>query len=309
MISVPQRMIGFYTSGQKGPLLFFIGGIHGNEPAGVIALQRVFNKLSGLSLPFAGKFVGVCGNMPALSNGIRYIDRDLNRLWSQVEINRIKATPESELNSEEKQLLELLDIIESTFDGSCSPEILIDLHTTSASNGLFSIVTEDADNARLASSLYAPVILRLTDSLAATTNIFAKNRGYKSLAFEAGQHADPTSIDNHEAAIWLLLEATGCLHKDDVPEFDRWQSQLIHASKGLPRYVEVIYRHEISMADGYEMYPGFANYSKVKAGDVVAKDLKGPVTAPADGMMLMPLYQPQGEEGFFLIQELEKPFF
>lgn len=309
MFSVPDRIIGSYTNGEKGPLLFCMGGIHGNEPAGVIALQRVFATLSALAPPFLGKFVAVCGNIPALAQNIRYVDKDLNRLWSETEINRIQATPASQLNHEEIQLLQLLDLIESNFDGSWASQTLVDLHTTSASNGLFSIVTEDPGNARLAVSLHAPVILRLTDSLTSTTNIFAKNRGYRALTFEAGQHADPVSIDNHEAAIWLLLEAVGCIHKDDIPEFDQWHSQLIHASAGLPGYVEVVYRHEILSDDGYEMYPGFANYSKVKAGDIVAKDRKGLIAAPADGMMLMPLYQPQGEEGFFLIQELEKPLF
>ncbi|MDX2250400.1 MAG: hypothetical protein SF052_26690 [Bacteroidia bacterium] len=109
---------------------------------------------------------------------------------------------------------------------------------------------------------------------------------------------------HHEAAVWLLMEKAGCIQSEEIPGFEKYRQQLLNASKGLPQYVEVVYRHGISPDDGYETNPGFANYSKVKAGDIVAKDKKGPVMAPADGMMLMPLYQPQGEEGFFLVREM-----
>ncbi|MDX2249846.1 MAG: succinylglutamate desuccinylase/aspartoacylase family protein [Bacteroidia bacterium] len=198
IFSIPNRKIGVYTQGEEGPLLVFIGGIHGNEPSGVSALVRVFDKLALLVPSFKGKVVGVRGNMAALSRNVRYIDKDLNRLWSESAIRRVKTRSSEEWNSEEGELMELLSMIEKNTDGSHAPEILIDLHTTSAPNGLFSIVSDDPFNIQLASAIYAPVILGLTESLTATTNIFMKNRGYKGLAFEAGQHTDPASVDNHE---------------------------------------------------------------------------------------------------------------
>ena len=36
------RIIGEYDSGNKGALLFITAGVHGNEPAGILALQKIF---------------------------------------------------------------------------------------------------------------------------------------------------------------------------------------------------------------------------------------------------------------------------
>ena len=40
-----QRVIGKYEGNQKGPLFLVTAGVHGTEPSGVEALQRVFAEL------------------------------------------------------------------------------------------------------------------------------------------------------------------------------------------------------------------------------------------------------------------------
>ena len=302
-----ERIIGTYAGSQPGAKLFFLGGIHGNEPAGVYALRRVFDKLAALQPPFRGSVVGVRGNIAGLEASRRFIDRDLNRLWSEEEIARIRAADPATLNTEERELLPLVALIEAHFDGSHQPEILVDLHTTSAPGGLFSIVTDDTYNRDLASALHAPIIFRLTDSLTSTTNIFMRNRGIPGLAFESGQHDDPVSVDNHEAAIWLLLEKCGCIHADDVPDFEQYHYRLISASRHLPHYLEVVYRHEIGPEDGFHMHPGYQNFHEVYKEEPLGRDSQGEVRCPVTGLMLMPLYQPQGEEGFFVIRKLDEP--
>jgi succinylglutamate desuccinylase len=51
------------------------------------------------------------------------------------------------------------------------------------------------------------------------------------------------------------------------------------------------------------MHPGFTNFQKVKKGELLAHDNKGEIICPHVGLILMPLYQKQGEDGFFLIRE------
>ena len=43
---------------------------------------------------------------------------------------------------------------------------------------------------------------------------------------------------------------------------------------------------------------------KVKKGELIAKDKNGDIFSPANGRILMPLYQKQGEDGFFIIKEI-----
>jgi succinylglutamate desuccinylase len=304
-----QRMIGAFSQGNPGPLIFIIGSIHGNEPAGTLALKRVFEVLEQLNPDFRGKLVGVIGNLPALDQQRRYIDCDLNRLWSAAQIQRIRAIEDpAKLNTEERELLSLLSLIEAHFTNESELQVLIDLHTTSATGGLFSIVTEQfAFNHRLASALHAPVIFGLANSLSATTNVFMDERGIRGLAFESGQHTDPRSVDLHESAVWLILEKCGCISADAIPDFEVHHEQLIRASTHLPHYVEVVYRHAIGPQDAFHMHPGFTNFHEVYKGEPLARDRQGEVICPETGMILMPLYQTLGEEGFYVIQKIDEP--
>jgi succinylglutamate desuccinylase len=47
------------------------------------------------------------------------------------------------------------------------------------------------------------------------------------------------------------------------------------------------------------MEPGFANLARANAGQLLARSRKGDVRAPKDGMIILPLYQGQGADGFF----------
>jgi len=92
------RIIGRYQGKQAGPLLIFIAGIHGNETAGVKALKEVFEILETQKPEIHGSIVGLAGNLRALSQEVRYIDEDLNRLWfleeSNPEIHEFKERDE-----------------------------------------------------------------------------------------------------------------------------------------------------------------------------------------------------------------------
>jgi len=48
------------------------------------------------------------------------------------------------------------------------------------------------------------------------------------------------------------------------------------------------------------MNPGFANFDPIRRGRVLAGKASGPVAAPFSGVLLMPLYQKLGEDGFFI---------
>src|SRR5688572_19819268 len=65
--TAPSRVLGRKIDEPSGKWLVVVAGIHGNEPAGVEALRRVFRALdeSGERLP--GAFVGFAGNLGALA--------------------------------------------------------------------------------------------------------------------------------------------------------------------------------------------------------------------------------------------------
>jgi succinylglutamate desuccinylase len=63
------------------------------------------------------------------------------------------------------------------------------------------------------------------------------------------------------------------------------------------------YRHGVAADDGFLMQPGYRNFQPVARGEVVAHDRSGPVRVPETARILMPLYQVQGDDGFFVVRE------
>ncbi|MEM9983717.1 MAG: succinylglutamate desuccinylase/aspartoacylase family protein [Bacteroidota bacterium] len=302
------RLICDLTGEKSGPLLVLMAGIHGNEPAGIRAVERVAEALQGSTSSLRGRIVGLRGNLKALSLGERFIHRDLNRLWTAASIEHVKSLPPQRLDVEQGELSELLEQLRGLDHSHPGPKVMIDLHTTSAPGGKFSVVEEDALSIDLALALQAPVIRGLTKALLGTTTSYCVEQGWSGLAFEAGQHHDPRAIDEHEAAIWVILKHLGLI-EDQVSWDSRAQQALHHLredSLGLPRQVAVRYRHVIHTSDKFRMRPGYINFQPVHQGEWLADDQAGRILAPTKGLILMPLYQPQGADGFFIIQPLSE---
>lgn len=305
--ALPERVIVSWGQSEGGPMVCFFAGIHGNEPAGVLALERVQIQLQELDLPFHGKLIGLRGNLPALLQQQRYIDIDLNRLWSKGEISRIKALAPTDRNIEERQLLEVLEVVNEIRRAPHHPKTFVDLHTTSAKGGAFTVVANLPSHRALAECLPVPMIFGLAPALAHTTNRFFEDNGLTGIAFEAGQHDDPISVDRHEAAVWTLLVSQGCVKAVDVPAWEHKQALLKAAAGDLSLYQNVAYRHVISDDQEFSMMPGFLNFQDVSQGQPLGFDKHGEIFCPEDGRILMPLYQPQGHDGYFIIQDLDAP--
>ncbi|MHC4922511.1 MAG: hypothetical protein ACYTG4_00315 [Planctomycetota bacterium] len=74
----------------------------------------------------------------------------------------------------------------------------------------------------------------------------------------------------------------------------------------MPRVVEIRYRHHIEPSDEFRMEPGFRSFDVVETGQLLARDRNGEIRARQSGRLLMPLYQGQGEDGFFIAREVGK---
>ncbi|MBK6930548.1 MAG: succinylglutamate desuccinylase/aspartoacylase family protein [Saprospirales bacterium] len=312
------RIIGTYTGSEPGALVVVFGAVHGNEPAGVLALQELFRMLEkeptvNPGFTFRGKLIGLIGNRQAFATGSRYIDRDLNRLWTAVHIRRIQQTPSTERQAEDRELAELLELIHNEIQNN-RPEalILLDLHTTSADGGIFCIPSDDKSSLRLAKELHAPVILGMLEGLEGTLLHHAAGNHFQiggypcyscGAAFEAGQHDDPLSVSRSIAAVVNCLRAAGCIQPEDVDS--RHESILKAFSDPLPKVTHLRHVHRIRPGDAFYMRPGYFNFQPIQKGEHLADDTTGPVLAPEDGLILMPLYQPQGSDGFFVVREIE----
>jgi len=291
-------------------MIICLSGIHGNEPAGVKALDLIFKMIevepiTNPKFHFSGSLIGLIGNIPALEMRKRFIHKDLNRLWTEENIHRIEKTPANQLNiSEERELKNLLKCIKQEIR-AIKPEkvIFMDLHTTTAHGGIFSIVDEDPNSRAIAKELHAPVVTGMDAGLKGTTKelfeLIGKKVDTTGLVFESGQHKDPLSVNRAIAALTNCLRIVGCIPPDAVENVH--DQLLTEFSKKLPKVVKLEYCHKIKPSDKFDMLPGYMNFQRVSKGEILAKDKSGPIRALKNGYILMPLYQKQGEDGFFIV--------
>jgi len=127
-----------------------------------------------------------------------------------------------------------------------------------------------------------------------------------AVCFESGQHQEKLSVNRAIAAITNCMRTIGCVKAEDVE--NKHDKLLIEFSKGLPKVSQLLMTHTIEDKDEFVMRPGYKNFHFVKEGELVADDQKGPIPIAKDGLLLMPLYQKQGDDGFFLIESIDEEF-
>ncbi|WP_299459704.1 succinylglutamate desuccinylase/aspartoacylase family protein [uncultured Microscilla sp.] len=294
------RIIGAYGNIDADTLMICTAGIHGNEPLGIEALRKVFHILERDQPNFKGRFVGIAGNRRALAANQRYLSEDLNRIWTPDKLENAKnnrcQTPDCE---ELREICKVFDQIDFT---QYRQKIYLDLHTTSGENGTFIVATNLAQSHYLTQRLEAPVIIGLEEKLTGTSLRYMHGQGFTSFAFEGGQHQNQQSIDNLVWSIWYTFLGAGCIAEDIIPEEVAQYTHLQEFTENLPNLMELEYLHSIKPEDKFKMLPGFKNFSRVTKGQLLARDCRGEVKSPGDGYLLMPLYQPVGNDGFFLVK-------
>jgi succinylglutamate desuccinylase len=310
MLEQADRLIGRYTGTPGGPLMICIAGIHGNEPAGVHALDLIFKMLevepiTNPTFEFFGRMIGLRGNINGLERNVRFVDNDLNRIWTPEHIETVKNRPRKKLKNEDLDLRDILDAIEEEIHNYQPDEIVvIDLHTTSCEGGIFSLVRDDPDSIEMGIELHAPVVRGMLNGLTGTTLHYFHEANFDipitSITFESGQHDEPLSINRAIAGIINCMRTIGCVREEDVE--NRHDSLLIEHGNGLPKVTHLVHCHDIVPEDKFVMKPGFKNFDSVIKGMHIADDIDGPIYAEFDGLLLMPLYQDQGDEGYFIIE-------
>src|SRR5688500_14472770 len=101
------HVIAAFGVRSKGPTLIAIGSLHGNEPAGAVALERVAERLELISDRLKGRVYLLAGNTRALKMGVRFIDADLNRHWTRGNMSRVSSDELLAASSEGSELTEL----------------------------------------------------------------------------------------------------------------------------------------------------------------------------------------------------------
>ncbi len=168
----------------------------------------------------------------------------------------------------------------------------------------FITINDALINREFARLFPVPVILGIEEYLEGPLLNYINEKGYVSLGFESGQHFTVEAVKNTISFIWLAMIYCGILTKEQVPDYKKYHDQLILAAKGNTIFYEIIHRHCITKSDDFKMLPGFRSFEKLQKGIAMANHNGEQITALKDSIVFMPLYQVQGEEGFFLIRKI-----
>jgi succinylglutamate desuccinylase len=288
---------------RPGPTVIATAGIHGNEQAGVEAVRRVFSRLSEEGI--RGSVVFLAGNLAALEGRTRFVDLDLNRQWTAEQVRRVlRVDGPGPQPSEYAEQRALIDAIRSEILSARGPLYFVDMHTSSAEGPPFVTIGDTLLNRDFSRNFPLPVILGLEEQVDGSLLEYLNNHGIVTLGVEAGQHDAASSIDRLEAVLWIALVAAGAIDATDVAGLEAHRSLLRREARGIPRVIEVRYRHAIEPSDRFAMNPGFRNFNSIRKGQLLAQDSHGKVLAPETGLILLPLYQGKGNDGFFVAREV-----
>ncbi len=298
------RLIAKIEGEKKGPTVVFFGGIHGNETSGVLAIKEALTNVN--SEHIKGTIYGIAGNLKALEKQQRFIDEDLNRLWTKERIAIIKN--KTNLNTEEFELLELLNILDTILETNQPPFYFIDLHTTSSKTLPFITINDALINRKFSKQFPVSIVLGIEEYLNGPLLSYVNEMGYVSLGFESGQHNDIRAITNSVAFVYLTLVYSGVLKEKDVSDYPKYYNQLQTQAAGLVNIFEITYLYKIKVNENFKMHNGFKSFQSIKKRTTVATSNGNIIKTKQNGVMFMPLYQKQGAEGFFIIKPIPKFF-
>lgn len=300
------RIIGKLQGKESGPTVLFFGGIHGNEPSGVQALEHVFAEVDKLGIDIRGTVYGIRGNIPALKEQKRFLSFDLNRMWTRKGIDGIKNNNHEERRDEEVEMEEIYRLLKEILASKPPPYYFVDYHTTSSQTLPFITINDAMINRKFARLFPVPVILGIEEYLEGPLLSYINEKGYVTIGFESGQHFREESVANSIAFTWLTMMITGSM--DPHPAIDKkaFCQQLRSSARGNRNFYEVIHRHKITSEDKFEMLLGAQSFEHLKKGTEFARFNGEVISAEKDTILFMPLYQDQGEEGFFLIRKIPK---
>jgi len=303
-----ERRIGAFEKGRSGPLVFLVGGVHGNEPEGLEAGRRVLARLARDDPPFRGRVVLVAGNLTALARGRRFVDLDLNRMWTETSYPPPGGAPRPGEPVEFWERRALAEVFAEECRAAEGRRIAcLDLHSCSSEGAPFACMGDTIRNRRLAFALPIPVLLGLEETLDGTLLDHFYVRGHVAVAVEGGRSGLPSTVERLEDLCWFALAGMGCLETSAIPGLEERRARLTEACAGLPRVLEIRYREALEPGDRFEMGSGFRTFDRVERGRLLARKNGGECRAPEDGYLLLPLYQGQGNDGFFLGRRV-RPF-
>lgn len=260
---------------KPGSTSVVLAGVHGNEPCGVLAVERVLKTIK----IERGTVYFILGNPEALAENTRKTEFDLNRSFRER-----SALSEKIRQTYEVRRAEFL----KTYLGGASA--LLDVHSSDTENSTPFVICEN-NGFEIAATLPVDLVVSGFDSVCpGGTDEYMNRIGRIGICIECGYHNDPNSVPLGVTAIESFLSSRGHI----AP---------IHKSKLGQKKIRVAFIYRTKSAP-FRLSKAWADFEKVRAGQTIGFDGEIPVIADRDAIILFPdNCKTVGEEAFYLAYE------
>ena len=233
------------VGGDGEPQVAVVGSIHGDEPEGAKAIERLLAEDVDYSKPV--KYI--VANPPALERGVRYIDADMNRIFpGDGESDDIERRLAARVCEETKECTSLV------------------LHSTRSYSEPFALVSQyDPEVFELASNL--PVD-KVVDESALSEGSFTRCGSVVSV--ECGLQGTEEAADAAERVVRAFLDLTGVAEMGYEPGDDAREPDYFAIGDPVPKESDMDYELLVE------------NFVEVREGETYARSNGEPVVAERD---------------------------
>lgn len=272
-----EGIVATLSGPEPGPSVVIMGSVHGDEPCGPAAFERI---LPTLRLK-RGTATFVIGNPRALAAGKRFTEANLNRMFREDAL----LSPEKRASYEYARSRELMPLLSGA-------DALLDIHSSESAAADPFIVCGERSRA-IAERMPFPIISWNWDAANVEpggTDDFMERSGKIGICIECGYDEDPSSADKAEESIRRFL-ALMRLTDDAVPLKVPEQKALraVHAHIAETDFAPVA------------MVPDF---TEVAAGALIGTDGGREMRAPSDGYLVFVRRRTgPGQEAYVFLEE------
>lgn len=284
----------YLDSDVPGPTAAILGGIHGNELAGIEVIKRMISGEFNVPLE-QGKLIVALGDLAAINGGVRFVDTNLNREFHAVtdeDFANQEANPSYEFQRAQA-LKPVLDEADSA----------LDLHGFRPIDGSPFIITEPR-GFLAAQAIGVPYISSGWSTIEpGGTDGYMEAQQKLGLCYELSQLEDlKRGIPRGEQGVLQFLEYTQLIEmvRDRIPSV---KPTFVHATQA------VLARPGFTWGSGYP----YKSFQTLKPGELIARNGSSPkdaIHAGQDQVIIFPStdsHPHRGDEMFNLGNVIEPP--
>ncbi len=268
-----------YKSSIEGPVLGFIGAIHGNEVCGVKAINKLISNIDNGDIKLKSGEINLLpiANPKAYAQGVRFCEINLNRVFVE------KENPEL---YEEKLAQEIIAFINKS-------DVIIDIHSNHAGGVPFVFQDViDEETTALVEALPVASIMRgwielYGESDDSSTLEYTYDAGKYGVTIECGEHADADSVDVAYKSIISTLRHFDMINEVEVEDIDKEYMTL---------------QSFIKKPKGGKFFKDWLHGDKVQKDEEIGVDVEGNIyKSDVEGFICLPFAgAAESDEWFYL---------